>query len=30
VLGSQFAAIDPGSTAALPFVFSNGVRVTLF
>lgn len=30
VLGSQFAAIDLGSTAAFPFVFTNGVRVTLF
>ena len=30
VIGSQFAIYDAGSTAPLPFVFSNGVRVTLF
>lgn len=30
VLGSQFAVLDVGSSAAFPFVFSNGVRVTLF
>jgi hypothetical protein len=30
VIGAQFAALDAGSAASLPFVFSNGVRVTLF
>lgn len=29
-LDGQFAGLDAGSTAALPFVFTNGVRVTLF
>lgn len=30
VLDAQFAGLDAGSTAALPFVFTNGVRVTLY
>lgn len=30
VLDVQFAGLDPGSTDPLPFVFTNGVRVTLF
>jgi hypothetical protein len=30
VIGSQFAILDPGSTDPLPFVFSNGLRITLF
>jgi len=29
VLDAQFAGLDAGSTAGLPFVFTNGVRVTL-
>lgn len=30
VVGAQFAALDVGSTDPLPFVFSNGLRITLF
>jgi len=30
VVGTQFAALDVGSTDPLPFVFSNGLRITLF
>lgn len=30
VLDAQFAGLDAASTAPLPFVFTNGVRVTLF
>lgn len=30
VIGSQFAVLDPGSADPLPFVFSNGLRITLF
>lgn len=30
VLDAQFAGLDAGSTDPLPFVFTNGVRVTLF
>lgn len=30
VIDAQFAGFDAASAAALPFVFSNGVRVTLF
>lgn len=29
-VGAQFAALDVGSTDPLPFVFSNGLRITLF
>ncbi|HEX6813821.1 MAG TPA: hypothetical protein VF384_19525 [Planctomycetota bacterium] len=29
VIGSQLAVLDVGSTAPLPFVFSNGLRITL-
>lgn len=30
VVGAQFAALDVGSVDPLPFVFSNGLRITLF